>query len=106
MPFVNLADFKERELVPGFRVRFVHSEHMTFAYWTIRAGAALPLHSHPHEQVATITKGRLEMTIEGENRFLEPGVVAVIPPNARHSGTALTDSEIVDAFYPVREDYR
>jgi len=106
MPFVNLADLKESELAPGFRVRFVHSEHMTFAYWTIRAGAVLPLHSHPHEQVANLIRGRFEMTVDAETRVLEPGAVAVIPSNAHHTGKAIADSEIMDGFYPVRDDYR
>jgi len=46
------------------------------------------------------------MTVAGETRLLEPGMVAVIPPEARHSGRALADCYILDVFYPVREDYR
>jgi quercetin dioxygenase-like cupin family protein len=35
-----------------------------------------------------------------------PGDVLVIPPNVPHSGKALTDVSVMDAFAPVREDYR
>jgi len=106
MPFIKTADQPGREIVPGFTARFVHSEFMTFSYWEVKAGAVLPEHSHPHEQVANLLKGKFEMTVAGETRILEPGMVAVIPPEAKHSGRALADCYILDVFYPVREDYR
>jgi quercetin dioxygenase-like cupin family protein len=106
MGFVNLENIAGREIVSGFTARFVHSEQMTFSYWQVKAGAVLPEHSHPHEQVANLITGSFEMTVAGETRILAPGMVAVIPPEARHSGRALTDCFIIDVFYPIREDYR
>lgn len=106
MPFVDLSGMDEREVMPGFHGKFVHSENMTTSFWRIEAGAKLPEHAHPHEQVSALTSGRFEMMLEGETRQLEPGTVVVIPSNATHSGTALTDCTIMDMFYPVREDYR
>ena len=106
MPLFNWNDIEERELVPGFRVRFVHSEQMTFADWAIEAGASLPEHAHPHEQVANILEGRFELTVGGETWILEPGTIGVVPPNVPHSDRALTDCRILDVFCPVREDYR
>ena len=106
MPFIRLSDIEEKEMIPGFSVRFIHTENMTFAYFTIKAGAALSEHAHPHEQVTNITAGELELTVDGEAKILRPGDVAVIPPNAPHSGKAMTDCRVTDVFYPVREDYR
>ncbi|UCH98524.1 MAG: cupin domain-containing protein [Candidatus Aminicenantes bacterium] len=106
MAFINLADIEEKELIPGFHVRFVHSENMTFAYWNIDAGSALPEHSHPHEQVFNITEGELELIIDGEAQIMKPGQAAVIPGNVPHSGKAITDCKVIDVFYPVREDYK
>lgn len=106
MAFVELSDIEEKELIPGFRVRFVHSENMTFAYWTIKKGSTLPDHSHPHEQVANVIEGELNLTVDGESRIMTPGQVAVIPGGISHSGTAVTDCKIIDVFHPVREDYK
>ncbi len=106
MSLYNWNDTEERELVPGFRARFVHTDQMTFALWTIEAGASLPGHAHPHEQVANILEGRFELTVGGETWTLEPGMIGVVPPNVPHSGKASTDCRILDVFYPVREDYR
>jgi quercetin dioxygenase-like cupin family protein len=106
MPFIKLSDIEEREIMKGFRARFVHTDRMTSAYWQIVAGSSLPDHSHPHEQVTTIIRGRFEMTVDGETRTIEAGDVVVIPPGAKHRAQALTDCFILDVFSPVREDYR
>lgn len=101
-----LEEIEVREPVQGFRVRFVHSENMTFAYWDIAEGAELPEHGHVHEQVAHMLSGEFELTVEGETMTLRPGTVVVIPSEARHSGRAVTACRIMDAFHPVREDYK
>ena len=106
MTFIDLREIEQREQIPGYHVRFVHSVNMTFAHWQIEAGAKLPEHSHPHEQVANIIDGQFQLTIDGETRVLGPGTVAVIPSNAVHSGQAVTSCKIIDVFYPVREDYK
>ena len=106
MPFINLQDIPQKELVPGFRVRFVHSENMTFSYWEVDEGAVLPEHSHPHEQVTTQLAGEFELTINGETRPVRPGDVAVIPSHTKHGGKARTRCYILDVFYPCREDYK
>ena len=106
MPFVRMSDIPGREMVPGFKAQFIHTEHMTCARWTIAAGASLPDHAHPHEQVTMIVHGAFEMTVEGETRTIEPGDVILIPSGARHRGRAVTDCNIFDVFTPVREDYR
>ncbi len=106
MPFVELSGIQEKEVVSGFHGKFVHGDNVTTTFWRIEAGAELPEHAHPHEQVSVVTSGKFEMTLEGETRQLEAGTVAVIPSNVKHSGRALTDCTILDVFYPVREDYR
>ena len=105
MPFLSLEDIEEKELLPGYKVHFVHSDNMTFAYWSIEAGSVLPKHSHHHEQVATIIEGEFELTIDDETKVLGPGEVAIIPSNKLHSGKAVTQCRLIDAFYPIREDY-
>jgi quercetin dioxygenase-like cupin family protein len=106
MDIVALESLEERELVPGYRGRFVHSAHVTLAYWSIRAQAALPEHAHPHEQVVNLLEGTFQLTVGDETAELGAGRVVVIPPRARHSGMALTDCRILDVFYPIRDDYR
>jgi quercetin dioxygenase-like cupin family protein len=94
-----------REVIPGFHGRFAHSSRMTFVLWEIDAGAVLPEHDHPHEQVAQVLDGQFEITIEGVTRLLGAGQMGVVLPNQRHSGRAITACRILDIFAPVREDY-
>ena len=106
MTFHKLDDIAEREIVPGYRAKFIHAEGMTLAYWEVDAGAALPEHSHPHEQIANVLEGEFELTVDGESRVLTPGQVAVIPGHVPHSGRAVTACRLLDAFQPARDDYR
>ncbi len=106
MTFQDLKEIPEREIVPGYRARFIHSDHMTLAYWDVDPGAVLPEHSHPHEQIANVLEGKFELTVDGESRTLEPGTIVVIPSGVPHSGKAITPCRLLDAFYPCRDDYR
>ena len=106
MPFVSLEDIAQKEIVPGFHARFVHTDNNTLSYWKVEAGSSLPEHAHVHEQTSMVLEGKFELTVDGEARVLEPGKWAVIPSNVTHAGKALTDCTIMDVFYPVREDYR
>lgn len=106
MPFISLESVPWRAMLPGARARFVHSASMTVSHWEFEGGAALPAHAHPHEQITTCLSGRFELTVSGEARILVAGSMAIIPPDATHSGRALSDSRLVDVFHPVRDDYR
>jgi quercetin dioxygenase-like cupin family protein len=106
MGFIDFETLDVKELVPGFKAVFVHSDNMTLAYWNVEQGAELPEHSHPHEQVTSVVDGRFELTVAGESRVLDSGSAAVIPSETPHGGKALTPCRIIDAFHPVREDYK
>ncbi len=106
MECVNLTDIEPREMVAGFKARFIHSKNMTFAYWEIEPGCSLPLHSHPHQQVVNVLEGEFNFTVDGNTRTLKTGDIVIVPPDAEHSGETVTSCRILDVFQPVREDYR
>ncbi|MDX9906437.1 MAG: cupin domain-containing protein [Bacteroidales bacterium] len=103
---INLHDVNSREIIPGYRARFVNCDNMTLAFWDITVGSPMPEHYHPNEQVTTLLEGEFMMTIGGETFHLKPGSVLVIPPNVGHKGHPLTDCRILDVFYPRREEYQ
>jgi len=105
MLITGLNSQPKRELF-GCKARVVHSQFMTFVHWYFGAGDVIGGHAHPHEQVATIIEGELDLTVGEETRRVGPGAVVVIPPNAHHSAKAITACYVIDAFYPIREDYR
>ena len=96
----------ERELYPGYFGKVIHTDNMTLVYWRVEAGALLPAHAHPHEQVVSMLEGRFELSISGgETCKLEPGEIAVIPGNTEHAGRAVSACRFLDVCYPVREGY-
>jgi len=73
---------------------------------TIGAHVVTPVHSHPHEQITLVERGRVLFTIENETRTVSAGDLLVFPSNCRHGATML-DEEVVliDIFSPPREDF-
>ena len=102
----SLKDVEPREMLPGYRARFIHTDHTTHAYWEIDPDKPLPEHSHPHEQTVNVLEGTIELVVDGESYVLGPGDVLHIPGGVPHSAVAHTACRVLDVFSPVREEYR
>lgn len=68
-------------------------------------GSIFPLHSHPHEQLAYLLKGRLKVICDNKEYFVEEGNSFTVPGGVEHQVFALEESIALDFFAPVREDY-
>ena len=102
----DLSQIQPKVVFPGLEFRLIHTDKMTLSYVSIQEGAVIPEHSHYHEQVVNMREGKLELTVDGTTHQLEAGSILVIPPNAPHSGKAITACEVLDVFSPPREDYQ
>ena len=47
-----------REIMPGFRGHFVHSEHTTHVFWDVDEGASVPDHSIRTSRSSTCSRAR------------------------------------------------
>ena len=106
MPLITVDTLPVREIFPGIRARLIHTDKVSHSWVEITAGATFPEHHHVHEQVVSVLDGELELVVEGVAYRLVPGTVFVIPPNTPHSGRGVTACRVLDAFAPVREDYK
>lgn len=106
MPLIAVNTIPVREIFPGLRARLIHTDRVSHSWVEVDAGASFPEHQHPHEQIVSVLEGELELIVEGVAHRLTPGLVFVIPPNARHSGSGVTACRVLDAFAPARDDYR
>ena len=106
MAYYSIKDVAPRKPAEGVEMQVIHGERMTVAFFTIAEGAGVPQHHHPHEQIGTVLKGKMELSISGEKQIVTSGGAYHIPSNAIHSGLCLEGpAEVLEIFAPVREDW-
>lgn len=105
MPFIDISRLRATERLPGWHGRYFHSSSMTFAHYDFVRASSIHEHSHPEEEVYEVIEGELEITIDGAVQILRPGLVAIVPPNARHSVKALTDGRAIIIDHPPRPEF-
>jgi quercetin dioxygenase-like cupin family protein len=107
MPFYHLKDREAKKLADGVSVKTFWGERMLTSVFTAEAGTAVPMHSHPHEQIGFVLEGRGKLIIGDKEEIVEPGVLLVIPSNIPHGGERLQEKLVIlDFFSPVREEYK
>jgi quercetin dioxygenase-like cupin family protein len=105
LPIVDTGSLTVIERLPGWRGRYFHTASMTFAHYEFSRDATIHEHFHPAEEVYEVLEGELEITIDGERHVARPGIVAVVPANARHAVRALTDGRLIVVDHPARRDF-
>ena len=96
-----------RTLAPGVTAKIASGEKLMFSLVTLAPNAAVPTHSHPHEQMGLMVSGTMEFTIEGETRVLSGGGMFFVPGGVPHAAKAGPGGAVaLDAFSPPREEYR
>ena len=116
MPQKRVAYFVDATKAPTLRqseglettvLTGLHGEQMMVALNKTLPGHTVPLHSHPHEQVGMVYRGRAKLRIGDEERVVEKGDFYCIPANVSHGDTCIGGEPFVmlDIFYPVREDF-
>ena len=91
---------------PGLRRQVMsYSPSMMLVRHTMIAGWVGARHSHPHEQMVYIVRGRIRFEHPGGVFDVGPGDSFLVPGNVEHQASALEDSEVLDIFTPMREDY-
>ena len=90
----------------GIKRQMVVGENVMVCRFTFDPFVVTDVHSHPHEQVTLVVKGKVRFTIDGLTVIAAPGDVMHFPSNNRHGATML-DEEVVliDIFSPIREDF-
>lgn len=105
MPFVDTGGLKVSERLSGWKGRYFHTANLTFAHYEFAPGAAIHEHFHPEEEVYEVIEGELEVTIDGKSQIAKPGLVAIVPANARHSVRAITGGRLIVVDHPARPDF-
>jgi quercetin dioxygenase-like cupin family protein len=95
-----------RQLIDGVELTtLVHGDKTLMGQFKLAKGAAIPAHSHPHEQTGIMISGKLRFKADGKELEVEAGDSWCLPGGVEHSVTALEESVVIEVFSPVREDY-
>ncbi|HEY7490202.1 MAG TPA: cupin domain-containing protein, partial [Candidatus Tectomicrobia bacterium] len=97
VPAERLADNIMRRMIVGTREMLVR--------WEFKKGALAARHSHPHEQIVVMVRGRLRLVVGDDETVMGPDDIVVIPPQVPHAAEALEDTVVIDIFSPPREDF-
>ncbi len=90
----------------GIERQMVVGRSLMICRFRFAANLVTPEHSHPHEQMSIVVKGRVRFFVEGEERIASPGDVLHFPPECWHGATMMDEEvELIDIFTPVREDF-
>ena len=72
------------ELTPSIGRQVVNTETMTIARIHLRAGAGVPRHAHPQEQVANVLEGRLRFVVGDDEHVVSAGESVIVPAGVSH----------------------
>ena len=98
VPVERIAEGIERQMVWGEALMVCR---LRFAPHVVTA-----VHSHPHEQITIVERGRVRFTVAGEDRVVKAGDVLHFPPHVQHGATMLDEEVVlVDIFSPIRQDF-
>jgi quercetin dioxygenase-like cupin family protein len=89
------------------KIRTIAGEQLQLSYVNIPANGMVDWHTHPNEQMGLVISGRATFSIGEEERTLGPGEFFRIPGGVRHRVVAMDGPvQAIDAFYPIRDEYR
>lgn len=105
--FITPKEAGQIEMLTGVHRRTMGTtDEVMICEFLLMRESLVPPHSHKNDQVGYVISGRVEMTIGGQVRIIEPGDSYAIPGGIVHSARALVDSVVIDSFSPPRDDYR
>ena len=105
--FVSFSDLGAFRMAAGVTGQALFGEGAMLNLVSLEPGAAVPRHSHPHEQLGLVLRGSMTLMVAGEDHLLREMDGYTLPGGVEHQGTAGPEGALVlDVFRPVREDYR
>jgi quercetin dioxygenase-like cupin family protein len=97
-PVEHIADGVTRQMIAGARVMVCR---LSFA-----PGVVTAVHSHLHEQMTLVERGRVRFHVAGVDHVAGAGDVLLFPSGIEHGATILDEPAVlIDIFSPPREDF-
>ena len=81
----------------------IKGDEMTFLEIHYAAGVGAPLHTHTHESIAYVVKGKVKSTVGSQEFIMGPGDVCRHPKGVLHGLEAIEKSVVVEIKSPAPE---
>ena len=105
--FVKTNDAESFAPEPGMKRQVLaHSDQLMLVRHFFEEGWVGARHSHAHHQFVYVVSGAIRVDVDGRVFDVKKGDSFVVDGGVEHQALALEDSEVLDVFTPVREDYR
>ena len=79
----------------------IKGDEMTFLEIHYSPGVGTPLHTHTHESIAYVVKGKVKSTVGAEEFIMGPGDVSRHPAGVLHGLEAIEESVVVEIKSPA-----
>jgi quercetin dioxygenase-like cupin family protein len=110
----SVIDFQHRDwssipterIAEGIDRQMIWGERVMVCRLRLEPRIVTAVHSHAHEQVTLVERGRVQFFVDGQPRIASAGDVLVFPPHCEHGATMLDEEVVlVDIFSPLRDDF-
>jgi quercetin dioxygenase-like cupin family protein len=103
---MNWQTIPAERIAEGIARQMVVGEKLMICRLTIQPRVVTAVHTHAHEQVTMVERGRVLYIVDGVERVCSPGDVLHFAPHVPHGATMLEEEVVlVDVFTPRREDF-
>ena len=102
----NWTTIPARQIADGIKRQMMWGDRVMVCRLRCAPRVVTAVHSHPHEQVTLVERGRVRFTVDGTEYVASTGDVLHFRSGCQHGATML-DEEVVliDIFSPVRADF-
>lgn len=95
------------EMLPGVIRRTLNEgERTMLCELHLKAGSVVPSHTHPHEQIGYLVRGRFRFRLGDRWQEMTAGDSWCVPGGVEHEVDVIEDTIAIDIFSPPREEYR
>ena len=100
------ASLPRERIADGIERQMIWSERVMVCRLSIAPHTVTAVHSHPHEQVTLVERGRVRFIVAGAARIASPGDILFFPSGIEHGATMLDEPVVlIDVFSPPRADF-
>jgi len=105
---VNKDDIQKFKALDGiYRKTMAYNDSVMLCFFDLEKDAEIPLHDHESHQIGYVISGKLQFITETRGNFIaKTGDSYVFDSWEKHGAKILENAEVIEVFYPTRDEYK